>query len=252
MDSLKNLYTKFKAIFEKHNKISYSQFCKLRPFYITILSSSNRDTCLCKIHTNMELLVSKLNNVGLILEKNTLDVLSSLTCDGKREELCLQRKCANCEDRNIATNLNYENKCDTISCFFWNVINVEIVIKGNKMNVKKTVKEEKNSTKEELERLFNTLLKKFMTHVFNIKHQYSTIRQIKENLKLNEALIKMDYLENYNCKLTNEIQSLHFGVSREQATLHTSVLYYKIDDTEELKSICFCTVSDERGCLRPH
>lgn len=27
--------------------------------------------------------------------------------------------------------------------------------------------------------------------------------------------------------------------------MHTSALYYKNEDTEELKSICFCTVSEE-------
>lgn len=46
----------------------------------------------------------------------------------------------------------------------------------------------------------------------------------------------MDYSENFNnCKFTNEIQSLHFGGSREQATFHKSVLYYKNENTEELK-----------------
>lgn len=145
-DSLKNLYTKFKVTFNKYTTMSYSQFCKLRPFRITIPTCLNRDTCLCKAHTNMELIVSKLNNLGIIFEKNTSDVLASLTCKGEKEGQCLQRKCADCKNINIVINLSDENKNDTISYFYWNTIDVEIVVKGHQKKVKKTVKEEKKST----------------------------------------------------------------------------------------------------------
>ena len=35
----------------------------------------------------------------------------------------------------------------------------------------------------------------------------------------------MDFSENYACKLHTEIQAFHFGGSRKQATIHTSVVY---------------------------
>lgn len=89
------------------------------------------------------------------------------------------------------------------------------------------------------------MLNKFLNHVLNIKHQYRAIRQAKENLKVNEGLLHM-YSENYNCKYTEEIQSLHLGGSRNQATLYNSISYYKDEDTKELKSVWFCTVSEER------
>ncbi|RZF37984.1 hypothetical protein LSTR_LSTR016401 [Laodelphax striatellus] len=245
-DSLQNLHKKFTATYQNHNDMSYSKFCKLRPFWITIPDCKNRDTCLCKLHTNMELIVSKLNSSQLITEKNTKDLLSSLTCDGETNEICLQRKCVICKLRNIDIALNDDNKNDTINYFYWNTIEVEVEIKGIKKKKKKTVKEDRSTTKEMLVRLFRGLLNKFLIHVLNIKHQYRAIRQAKENLKVNEGLLHMDYSENYNCKYTEEIQSLHFGGSRNQATLHTSILYYKDKVTEDLKSVCFCTVSEER------
>lgn len=245
-DSLKNLHKTFTATYQNHNDMSYSRFCKLRPFWITIPDCKNRDTCLCKLHANMQLIISKLNSSQLITEKNTKEVLSSITCDGEPKEMCLQRKCAICKLRTINIALNDENKNDTINYFYWNTIEVEVEIKGIKKKSRKTVKEDRSTTKEMIVRLFRGLLNKFLNHVLNIKHQYQAIRQAKENLKVSEGLLHMDYSENYNCKYTEEIQSLHFGGSRNQATLHTSILYYKDEDTKELKSVCFCTVSEER------
>lgn len=40
------------------------------------------------------------------------------------------------------------------------------------------------------------------------------------------ALLHFDFSENYGCKYS-EVQSAHFGGSKSQITLHTSVLYYK-------------------------
>ncbi|XP_052809542.1 uncharacterized protein LOC128238012 [Mya arenaria] len=43
----------------------------------------------------------------------------------------------------------------------------------------------------------------------------------------NELLIHMDFSENYNCKLDSEIQSMHFGASQRQVSVHTGIIYSK-------------------------
>jgi len=48
-DTMKNLHKKF--LTENTNNISYSLFCKLRPFLVVHPTLSERNTCLCKIHT---------------------------------------------------------------------------------------------------------------------------------------------------------------------------------------------------------
>lgn len=58
-------------------------------------------------------------------------------------------------------------------------------------------------------------------------------------MKENEAMVHIDFSENYACKYDKEIQSVHFGPSQTQITLHTGVIYYKGDCTTS-----FCTVSD--------
>src|SRR5258705_13013450 len=82
-------------------------------------------------------------------------------------------------------------------------------------------------------------MKEFKTHVYNIRQQNVAYRQCKENLKPGEEILHIDFSENYNCKLAEEVQSYHFGASRAQASLHTGVLY--IGGQQEPMS--FCSIS---------
>lgn len=46
------------------------------------------------------------------------------------------------------------------------------------------------------------------------------------------------------CKYAQEIQSVHFGGSHQQITLHTGVVYLKPTNSEELEAISFCSLSE--------
>ena len=61
-------------------------------------------------------------------------------------------------------------------------------------------------------------------HEFKIRHQFSEIRGVKENLKQDELLIHIDFSENYSCKRGEEVQAAHFG-NRSQVTIHQGVCY---------------------------
>lgn len=62
-------------------------------------------------------------------------------------------------------------------------------------------------------------------HVFIIRHQFRAYKSLKESLQESEALLHIDFSENYGCKNASSIQTCHFGASNQQATLHTGVLY---------------------------
>jgi len=74
---------------------------------------------------------------------------------------------------------------------------------------------------------------------------------VKDNLKENAALIHIDFSENYVGKYTKESQSMHFGASKQQVSLHTGVLYIASSkppyvgevDHSQPASISFCTAS---------
>ncbi|XP_050669609.1 uncharacterized protein LOC126968634 [Leptidea sinapis] len=55
LDSMKNLHKFFEA---ENTKVSYSYFCQQRPFWVLIPDVSDRETCLCKTHANIELLLN--------------------------------------------------------------------------------------------------------------------------------------------------------------------------------------------------
>lgn len=61
--TVKNLHKKYVA---EGGRISYSKFCKLRPFWTVAQSDSDRDTCQCYMHKNVRYLVNALQSRGLL------------------------------------------------------------------------------------------------------------------------------------------------------------------------------------------
>ncbi|KAL4710894.1 hypothetical protein ACJJTC_002524 [Scirpophaga incertulas] len=106
-----------------------------------------------------------------------------------------------------------------------------------------TLKKKKEDTPRNVIDMFETLLIVFK-HSLNITMQYSTVKELKENLSDNEVLIHVDFNENYLLKYNEEIQNFHFGGSRQQISLHTGVLYYRDSQTKEITCKSFCTVSE--------
>ena len=59
-------------------------------------------------------------------------------------------------------------------------------------------------------------------------------------MERNEAMIHIDFAENYILKSANTIQSAHFRASHNQTTLHTGVAYFG----GVVKAESFCTVAN--------
>ena len=104
-----------------------------------------------------------------------------------------------------------------------------------------TLKEKEKGTISNLVEKFHKELITCYRHLFNIKHQYRAIRSLKENLSEHGIILHVDFSENYKCKYDSEIQSMHFGASQRQISLHTGMLYTK------QRTNGFCSISD---CLQ--
>lgn len=74
-------------------------------------------------------------------------------------------------------------------------------------------------------------------HLFNIQHQYTQVQSLHRSLKEDEAILHIDYAENWQCTYSKEVQQVHFGASHRQTTLHNAVLY-TIENT-----LTFCALS---------
>lgn len=107
--------------------------------------------------------------------------------------------------------------------------------------VQVTAKVEVDGTTGELVEDFQKEMKLFKKHVFNIKTQNNAYKEIKSKLTENEIVVHGDFSENFSCKLTEEIQSFHFGASRKQVSLHTGILY-----TYDQKPVPFATISPSK------
>lgn len=238
LDTMKNLYTKFCE--ENQNiKIGYSTFVRCRPFWVTRPKARDRETCACITHENFEFLVSSLRAANVIKEQSGRDVLKSLVCSAKNEK-CISKLCKKCKNNDIEFKV-YDKEAN-LKYSKWKNIQEERNIKGTKKNIKRTVKMEIVAPVSEVIDMFKNALPVYKKHVFSMLHQANKLKKVRENLKEGELLLQIDFSQNYICKLGTEVQSMHFGASKKQVSLHTGVMHYI--DKEEVVCKSFCTVAD--------
>lgn len=84
----------------------------------------------------------------------------------------------------------------------------------NPISVKVTKKVSTTCTVKELICKANSQLNDFLRHVYTAHHQFRHITEVKRTLHRNEAVILLDFSENFECKLNAEVQSAHFGASK--------------------------------------
>nr|XP_049691735.1 uncharacterized protein LOC126053531 [Helicoverpa armigera] len=240
-DSLFNLHKKFVTQMNLHT--SYKTFCRYRPFWVLNPKVTARETCLCATHTNMELIIKSLKNARMINENSAMAVCKSICCEDMKEN-CLERKCLICRHKKIT--FNQFTPTDTIKYERWVTKKVMQTIKGHEKLCQKTIKETVNTSKRQLMNHLLDNIERFMKHTCNMLHQFRVIKNIKINMSACEGLLHIDFSENYNCKYSSEIQSAHFGGSKDQISLHTGVFYYADENTEEKRIVTksFCTVSE--------
>ena len=65
LGSMKNLYEKFCESTTTY-KMSYSTFCKLKPFWVVAPKVTDIETCACNTHANAQFLVEAMYRAGTI------------------------------------------------------------------------------------------------------------------------------------------------------------------------------------------
>lgn len=243
-DSLKILQKKFQTVYNYN--VPYSTFCSLKPFWVVKPNINARDTCLCDKHENFDYMFLKLKNLKILNYCDRNSLVKSMCChnETKASEACMERRCNECKKKKFVSYLEKEEENDEIEYFRWVKKEEKVMVKGKEKITQKVVKEKVKTTKKGLLLKFTAECPKFMQHLVNISHQYLFIQDLKKNLKPGELLLHVDFSENYVCKYFREIQSVFYGSSKKQLTLHTGVLYYK--KGSETEQECFCTLSECR------
>ncbi|GBM13976.1 hypothetical protein AVEN_152395-1 [Araneus ventricosus] len=94
---------------------------------------------------------------------------------------------------------------------------------------------------EEFIELVTEKIVALIPHSYISKIQSTYLRTRKENLKDDECLILMDFAENYNFVLQNEVQSNHW--SHLSCSLHPTVIFSRTSNG--LKDTPLCFISDD-------
>ncbi|KAI8420458.1 hypothetical protein MSG28_008946 [Choristoneura fumiferana] len=235
LDSLKNLHQKFLST--NSMTIGYSLFCRLRPFWVVKPKLTDRDTCACVTHENFNLKLVALKNANILNFATHQTALQTLCCD-RYSEKCLSRTCDGCSMKSLPYN-EFDNSDEIVVQQWRNSKELIMDLKTKKERYITKYKKEIQKMKpyDLIGQLEQSDLIKLFQHEVNIVHQYNTIKSLKESLTEKDAIIHMDFSENYATKCNQEIQSYHFGGSRTQISLHTVVVYTKDKTTSH------CTVS---------
>lgn len=236
MDTLESLHKKFQA--ENKRRVSYSTFYRCRPFWVIQPTDKDRETCACKLCENMKYMTEALHKTKAIDTSNP-DVLLHYVVCSKLNKRCMYGECQACEHKKMP--MIVKDGTQEVSWKKWKTIKENRILKNNATKeITLTVKHEEKGTLHELIDNFHDQIWRYRRHIFNITNQHRHYKLLKEGLKENECFMHIDFAENYVGKMTSEIQSMHFGASKPQITLHTG--YYVLGGKEELVS--FSGVSD--------
>ncbi len=232
-NSLQYLFKKFceKSPFV----ISYSSFCKLRPFWCVNRGVCNRDTCLCKKCENAQFMCKSLRKENVINDQNIDRLMENELCCSPATEVCLARECNLCGHKTIEI-LEFDG---SIKCYFEQWIRKKEVGRDNVERTHSVKERIKCSVREMAVAFFENVLPEYMQHKRNDLHQKAALRTLKKELTETDLLLHIDFAENYACKYGQEIQEIHFGGNRPQISIHTGVLY-----TSSMKQ-AFSTVTQD-------
>ncbi|CAH2098094.1 unnamed protein product [Euphydryas editha] len=238
-DTLINLYKKF-----THNgnaKVTYQTFCKYRPFWVLRPKDSDRNTCACKVHVNIDLLVKCLNINKILKETNGTAILEHMCCN-VYDENCLNRICHKCKFKYLDYAEFRNDK--KVKYYQWCSCYEKYYVKDDEKTKLVTKKETfYDFPKNIILKLENSLVD-YLKHCNNIVTQFKNNKELKNNLTPQEAVIHIDFSENYCIKYNEEIQSFHFGGSRKQLSLHTCVIHLIDPEVGIKKQYSFSTVSE--------
>ena len=241
IDNLRNLYQKYR---NEGGRFKFTTFYNHKPFYVLSPHLGSRNTCLCIKHSNIDLKFVALKINGVFPQKSIKDILTGLTCD-LRSYSCMYGKCDICKKHKVQHSSDSEKLNQQVTWYQWERIDHEYLkrdgARTRTMTTKKTTKTLKKGTIKELLQKFESDMQPFKRHYFNVNHQQEQYQTGVNGLKEHEALVICDFSENYETKMSEEIQSMHFGASKSQVTLHTGMIYWTN------KSQSFCTISPNQA-----
>lgn len=168
-DNVRNLHKRF-LIENPATEISYSLFCRMKPFSVVTPTNTDRETCLCKVHENIKFLVEKLRHHKVIDSTNLESIVEATCCSIEKKE-CMYGDCDACKNKEVQAMADYDPEA-LVSYPQWTTEMVERRRKSKdqmpeKLPVRVTIKKVCEITLEGLLDLFANQLTFFKKHLFS-------------------------------------------------------------------------------------
>lgn len=205
-----------------------------------------RNICMCQYHENIKLICDCLSKKILEFPSYSGNFVDHLVCSSGNEE-CMLGKCNKCS--NSLDTLIEETALEESAMWYeWERVEVVVPSASKKSsNATKVVRKMKKIFKEgtigDVVESLQNKIPSFLQHVFIKRQQSSYFQEKLTNLDKEEAVVQVDFAENYACRYQDEIQSAHWH--QEQVTLFTVAVWTKGTGGEDNVCESHGMVSDE-------
>lgn len=245
-DTMVNLHKKYNESNPRF-RVSRATFYKFKPFWVLKPKVDNRETVECQRCSNLQFMVNCLFQYKLVETINLQELVTDLYCkveEGKLiNEECLDRTCHRCAKNQppIKEDVDLDKR---VSWWKWENDNIDVAVRRDNTGPSKVTRVTKKSVvygtlQDLVDDFINDLTERGARHTITYQHQARVLRDLKSKLRPNDMLVHIDFSENYACKYSTEVQSMHFGASREQVTIHDGVIYIGSDYVKS-----FCSLSN--------
>lgn len=203
------------AQFKRENKsilIEKSKFYSLRPQHVMLVTETPHNVCVCKYHANFDFLLRSISNTVQEFPSTSSHLLSIMCCNVQNEK-CMTGICDDChkETNKFVNEDDYRDK-------------YLVYKQWKEENGFLKVVEINSSVMEAINEL-NNQLPFYKLHCFVKTTQSSYFEESKNNVGDTEAVIQVDFAENYSAISQDEIQSAHW--THPQITVFTCCAWLK-------------------------
>ena len=233
------------GMFKKENssvKIGFSKFCSLHPQNVLLLGQYPHQACLCSYHENMRLLCDCLSKSVPDFPSYSSQFVDFFVCSPD-SEICMLGQCENCPC--WLKSISAEDLSLMVTWYQWERVVQKINGEEKSSAMKKMEKVCKEGTVEDALEVLQEKLPQFLRHVY-IKRQQTKYFEMKlEHLQADEAVIQVDFSENYACLHQDEPQTAHW--SQEQVTIFPVAIWTTSDDESQKSFSSHALVTDDKS-----
>ena len=186
--------------------MSFSKLCSLQPKWCVLLGSSfSHGACVCEIHQNAKL-------VATACQLDYKEMMKAIACDIS-DKNCVVHQCP--------AKSALVSKWQQLDCL---EETFEVICKQWQSTDRTTL--------NTLTLLANKFIKfaafqsdKLTSHSFITKSQAQYLKNRKESIHFDTAIILVDFFENYSFVIQDEVQGFHWN--KDQCTLHSVVVHVR-------------------------